>query len=336
MQRNGKLPSALVRACMGLALSLAASAVAAEAVEAEDLVSTDAVAADVQLAGKLGHYIECINRHSNWTLGSRTRYFDWLKSPQKGPTGREAVIYGLYPLYELGDCRAGIDAAAQLSPAAPAIEQAASEWINALTALNPVVAEANLYYELENYRDDKMAKGKALHPQLLAAFARFEAANDTLYAQVVATQDGLAARRLARLAEDPQRRAEYLIANLIETAKAMLASADGAGSKGFDREALAAAVGAYEQAYLALDSYRQANPQDKRQALQPYLLFHPALELLKSAKSLARREREGFRFSAGERMFVEDGSGEMVEGHPAHLSLQYNRFIDAINTFGHR
>lgn len=44
-----------------------------------------------------------------------------------------------------------------------------------------------------------------------------------------------------------------------------------------------------------------------------------------------RREREGFPFSTGERMLIEGGSGEMVEGHPAHLLETYNDFNAAAN-----
>jgi hypothetical protein len=144
---------------------------------------------DMKLAQKISAYIDCINRHSNWTLGSRERYLDWVKDAKRGPTGREPVIYGLYPLFDASSCREGIEKAARLPPAAPEIEQSAAAWIETFANLDTIVTEANTYYELENYKDDRMAKGKSMHPQLMDAFARFDGANDALYGKVVTTQD---------------------------------------------------------------------------------------------------------------------------------------------------
>ncbi|MEZ5463569.1 YiiG family protein [Dokdonella sp.] len=286
--------------------------------------------ADRLLAQKISAYIDCINRHSNWTMGSRERYLDWIKDAKRGPTGREPVIYGLYPLYDISDCRAGIEKAANLPPAYPEIEQSAAAWVEAFVTLDSLVAEANRYYELENYKDDKMAKGKSMHPQLMEAFERFDAANNALYGQVVTTQDGLAERRLQRLAGDPALEREYLFALLNDRAKQIVRLMDSVGTKSFDRDGFATAVSEYEKAYFEADAYSTQQSGQSKEAFDSIMMMM-ALEYLKSAKSLMRSERGGFRFSAGERMFIEDGSGEMVEGHPKHLVDRYNRFIDASN-----
>jgi hypothetical protein len=290
---------------------------------------------DTRLAQKISAYIDCINRHSNWTLGSRERYLDWVKDAKRGPTGRERVIYGLYPLYDASDCREGIEKAASLLPPAPEIEQAAAAWIKAFAALNTIVTEANSYYELENYKDDKMAKGKSMHPQLMEAFARFDEANDALYGKVVTTQDGLAERRLQRLAADPARKAEFLFATLNDRAKRVVRLMKAAGTKSFDRDGYAAAVSDFEKTYFEADAYGKDKSDRSQDAFDSIMMMN-ALDFLKSAKSLMRREREGFRFSAGERMFIDDGSGEMVEGHPKHLIDRYNKFIEAANRSSRR
>lgn len=291
---------------------------------------------DALMANKIDAYIDCINFHSNWTQGSQARYFDWLKSPEKGPTGREQVIYGLYPLRDSTDCGKKINEAASLPPPAPQLEQAATAWIEALQALNVVVTEANTYYELENYKDDRMLKGKQLHPQLLAAFAHFNAANDAFYGQVVMTQNALSARHLARLKADPERHVDYLIAYLIDRAKLVADRIDGIGQKNFDREAFTQAVTDYEKAYFELDGYRQQHPEDQRQALKPYLFLDSALELLKSAKSVMRRERDGFKFDSGEKMLIEASAGQMVDGHPKQMIDKYNSFISSANSYANR
>jgi hypothetical protein len=286
--------------------------------------------ADAALATKLGAYVACINRHGNWTLGSRTRYLDWVKDAKRGPSGREPVVYGLYPLYDVSDCREGIAKAAQRSPSAPAIEQAATAWVDAFTALNVLVAEANTYYELENYKDDRMKHGKAMHAPLLEAFARFNAANDALYNQVVVEQDALAERSLQRLADDPAHRAEYLDATMNDRAKRVVRLTRTVGTESFNRDGYATAVSDYEKAYLDVETYGKQHASAAQGAFDAIIMMS-AMDLLKAAKAVMRRERDGFRFSSGERMFIDDGSGEMVEGHPKHLLEKYNRFIEASN-----
>jgi hypothetical protein len=313
---------------------LAASAffpVSALAVE----VSEDSIGDDIVLAQKIAAYIECINRHSNWTLGSRERYLDWVKDAKRGPSGREQVIYGLYPLYDVASCRDGIAKAASLPPPAPEVEQSAAAWVDAFSALNTIVTEANTYYELENYKDDKMAKGKAMHPQLMEAFARFHEANDALYGKVVASQDALAERRLQRLASDPARKAEFLFESLNDRAKRVVRLMKPTGTKGFDRDGYAAAVSEFEKTYFDADAYGKESTAKAQSAFDSILMMR-ALDFLKSAKSLMRRERDGFRFETGERMLIEGGAGEMVEGHPKHLIDRYNQFVEASNRSSRR
>ncbi|MGA9334701.1 MAG: DUF3829 domain-containing protein [Rudaea sp.] len=292
--------------------------------------------ADAALAKKIGYYIDCINDHSNDVFKTRAMYFSWMKDPKHGPTGRERFVYGLYTLDDSKDCRAGIARAASLLPAEPKVEHSAAKWIAALDELEPVAAEAHSYYDLKDYKDDDMRKGKALHPQLMKAFARFEAANDDLYAQVVAVRDGLDQRRLQRLAADPTRHATYLLAVLSDEAKRISRLTDRVGSKNFDQQAYSTTVQAYEKAYFAVDTYRKQHPDDKRQAFGGLLVMGPAMDLLKSAKALGRRARDGFRYGAGDRMFIEAGNGELVEGHPKQVIDKYNTFISAMNTWGQR
>lgn len=49
-----------------------------------------------QLIEKLNAYVGCINRLSERSYQSRSRYFSWAK--QSGPTGKEPIIYGTYTI----------------------------------------------------------------------------------------------------------------------------------------------------------------------------------------------------------------------------------------------
>jgi hypothetical protein len=305
-------------------LALAAFAVMSSGAHADD--------ADARMAEKLAGYISCINEHSNWVLQSRDRYFSWLKSPQNGPTGREDIVYGLYELRDPAACGKQIAHAAALPPRDADLEQAASRYLDALRAASLVVAEANTYYELENWKDDGMRQGKAMHPRLLAAFEAFSAANDRLYDAVLTLKDAAAERHLAHLAADPARRAEYLAERLLFDARRMLDRADRIGEKDFDRDAFGAAVQRYEQAWTEYAAFRKAHPDHALDLIRSSTVSSAAFELLKVAKTTQRREREGFRFDEGERMLIEANAPQMVDGHPAKLVEQYNSLITWSNS----
>lgn len=298
------------------------------------LIAAESRADDIdrQMETKLAGYVSCINEHSNWVLQSRERYFSWLESAQKGPTGREDIVYGLYELRDPATCARQIAAAAALPPDDAELEQAASGYLDALQAASGVVAEAHTYYELENWKDDGMRRGQAMHPQLVAAFAAFAGANDRLYTAVIALKDAAAERQLAQLAADPARRAEYLAERLLFDAKRMLDRADGIGEKDFDRDAFGASVQRYEQAWTGYAAFRKAHPDHALDLIRSSTVSSAAFELLKGAKTTQRREREGFRFDEGERMLIEANAPQMVDGHPAKLVDQYNTLITWSNS----
>ena len=121
-----------------------------------------------QLTQKLNAYVGCINRLSARAFQSRARYFSWVG--RHGPTGRERIVYGTYTIYDTADCRKKISQANFMEPRDAALEAAASAYGDAVGALEPLLKEADDYYTQENYKDDRMAKGRALHPRLVAAW----------------------------------------------------------------------------------------------------------------------------------------------------------------------
>lgn len=286
---------------------------------------------DVALGAKLSGYIDCINGHSNAVLDSRDRYYSWLKSPKAGPTGREAVVYGVYALQDPSACVARIDRAEALEPELPDLEQAARAWVQALVAARLVVAEANDYYELENYRDDAMRAGKALHPRLVQAYGAFGSANTRFYDAVASVKEAMDQRLLQRLAEDPQQRPAFLVEQAGDRARRMLRSAQPSSQEDFQTDAFAAAVAEYERAWRELDAWNDAHPAEGLDSVHVSLYLDAGFELLKAAKALLRRARGEFRFDTGERMLIDAHAAQMVEGHPDHLLDAYNGFVDAGN-----
>ena len=66
-------------------------------------VADAARAQSPSLTEKLNAYVGCINRLSERSYESRTRYFSWVG--KNGPTGKERIIYGTYTIYDTSDCK---------------------------------------------------------------------------------------------------------------------------------------------------------------------------------------------------------------------------------------
>ena len=139
-----------------------------------------------------------------------------------GPTGRERIIYGTYTIYDTTDCRRAIEKANTLEPSDPALESATAAYGAAVGQLEFLLKEADDYYKQENYKDDRMAKGKALHPRLVAAWDAFARADKALRGGVDAINDRRAVERLAEIEQSEGKNARYHVQALMIHAKRVM------------------------------------------------------------------------------------------------------------------
>jgi len=156
---------------------------------------------------KLNAYVGCINRLSSRSYDSRSRYFSW--AAKSGPTGKERIIYGTYTIYDTSDCVKNVEKANGLEPHDAALEAAATAYAKAVARLEPLLKEADDYYTQADYKDDKMAKGRALHPLLVTAWDAFESADKTLRSGVEAINDKRALEKLAEIEQKEGKQARY-------------------------------------------------------------------------------------------------------------------------------
>jgi len=86
------------------------------------------------LTQKTNLYIkECVNRYSNSVMDSYRRYASWLKDIERGPTGKEGIVYGLYDINSDGqDCLDAIKKAKGINPGLPEAEASADKYAGAL------------------------------------------------------------------------------------------------------------------------------------------------------------------------------------------------------------
>jgi hypothetical protein len=272
---------------------------------------------------KLNAYVGCINRLSARAFDSRARYFSWVG--KNGPTGKERIIYGTYTIYDTSDCRKNVEKANGLEPRDAALEAAASAYAEAVTKLEPLLKEADDYYTQQNYKDDKMAKGKALHPRLVAAWDAFANADKALRSGVEAINDRRAAERLAEIERSDGRKARYHVEALMIQAKRVLRAQD---TEKPDVAQMTQALNDYESIVKATEQISGADGGAKIGSI----FISNAKSFLTTAKQLMRRIRDKVPYSTGDKMMLNAGSGWMVEGSPARLLRDYNQLIDSYNS----
>jgi hypothetical protein len=271
------------------------------------------------LTEKLNAYVGCINRLSARSYDSRVRYFSWAS--KNGPTGKERIIYGVYTIYDTTDCKKNVEKANALEPRDAELEAAASAYAEAVSKLEPLLQEAEDYYKQEDYKDDRMAKGRALHPRLIAAWDAFANADKALRTGVDTINDKRSLERVAAIEAAEGRKARYHVEMLMIQAKRVARASDQAKP---DVATITAALAEYEATVKALDQLGSEAKIDS-------FFISGAKSYLTSAKQFMRRTRDKVPLSQGDRMMISAGGGEMIEGTPQRLLRDYNSLIEAYN-----
>jgi hypothetical protein len=275
---------------------------------------------------KLNAYVGCINRLSERSYSSRSRYFSW--AAKAGPTGKERIIYGTYTIYDTSDCKKNVEKANLLEPRDAELEAAASAYVAAVTTLEPLLKETDDYYDQENYKDDKMAKGKALHPRLVAAWDAFESADKALRTGVDTINDKRALQRLADIEKTEGKKARYYVEATMISAKRVWRTEN---TDKPDVAAITQAIGDYEELVKAAEQFAAGGSDGKIGSM----FISNAKSFLTSAKQLMRRIRDKTPYSQGDRMMLSGaGSGWMVEGSSPRVLRDYNQLIEAYNRGG--
>ena len=297
-------------------------AVVLAAVLLAPLTASPAAAQTPPEVEKLNAYVGCINRLSERSYQSRERYFSW--AAKTGPTGKERIIYGTYTIYDTSDCRKAVEKANAIEPRDAALEAAASAYAAAVGKLEPLLKETDDYYTQENYKDDRMAKGKALHPRLVAAWDEFAAADRSLRNNVETINDRRALEKLAAIEQSEGKKTRYHVEAVMIQAKRVLRAENASPP---DLAAITAALNDYEAIVKAAEEISGAEGGAK---IGSFFLGN-AKSYLTTSKQLMRRLRDKTPYSQGDRMMMNSGGGWMIEGSPQRLMRDYNQLVDAYN-----
>lgn len=182
--------SALIAAAFAATLHISAAFAQAVQVQEADL--------DKWIA-KNNTYVKLLNE-SLRASDSWNRYLSWV-NVERGPTGKERIIYGLYSVSASSAREAIANArkAADSEPAAPALDAAAKELATAFETVFPIMNEAHDYYDRKDYMSDGASGAKRLHGQLMPTGRAFIAARDKMDRLQEQAKDQIDALELARI-----------------------------------------------------------------------------------------------------------------------------------------
>jgi hypothetical protein len=252
MGRIGKIGAAMLAAMLagaGLGAARADDAPPAAAAAEAELSATTA---------KFNAYVSFMNR-SLRAIESLDRYKSWVNM-KTGPTGRESIIYGLYDVYDTTREAAAATAALTQEPALPDLDAAMRDYIAANAALGPILNEASAYYERKDYKDDKMAGGKALHAKIVAAAEPFLAARARLEAVMKEEKAKVDLRRLAAIEQHEGRSANWQVANVMLRARHVIDALPSGRNPVVDVAVFDAAIADYAAAVKEMDAFGAGKP----------------------------------------------------------------------------
>lgn len=284
---------------------------------------------DDKLGEKLNGYISCINGVSKRVHDSAGRYYQWV-DPEKGLTGSERHIYGLYEVSNADDCKQAITKSNEAEPRMEDLEGAATAFSTALDGVVPLIADAHKYYDEENYKDDSFAKGKELHTKLVAGFKAFDEADLKLRDLVKEHNEALHVRELERIEKEEGRKLRFHTQNVMMEAKHLLAAAD-APFEELDSEAYSAVLTKFESAVDECETYSKGHKKETDSVMMYSMFIDAAQDLKKQGKALMRRKRDNQPWTQKELKDL-GPFPHTVEGHPVNINDKFNDLVSRSNS----
>lgn len=286
-----------------------------------------ALSPDAALGRKLQPYIACINSGADRVFDSQRRYLSWVDKT-KGPTCKERHKYAPYKLYSVLSCTKYMTRANVTAPRLPTLEKAANDFSRAMLQLKPLLDEAYTYYQTRGYKADGCAKGKALHPKLMAGWELATAANATLRSRLAFHNGALQARRLAGIEKTyGKNHPRYFHRKVIAVAKDVFAAVKvvARARKGASLTDVTTKLADYKAIVTKMD----AAPTTGATLFSSYK--SAAKSLLDAFDEFVQRKTSGKRFNRTERRWIAGSSGWMVKGSASRVLRRYNELVNAFN-----
>ncbi len=282
---------------------------------------------EAQLSTKLGAYVDCFNAADGSVRESADRYVSWIDDLDAGPTGKELKVKRLTQMSpaDLDTCTKAVTQASTAKPALPALDAAATQYLADLTTLSPLVAQAYVYYDHEDYKDDRFAKAKKMHQPLMMAFGRFILSSDTFGAELSKENDALSAAQIVEIEKNEGRHSAFYHLALIRQAKMLTGQLS---PESFDVVEVSKAIDAFS---ALLDESVKATAGEPDLSINWSSFQSQAETFLKECKDRMRRVRDHVPYSEIDQMRLNGSWPSGVEGSPMRLVKSYNDLVDQGN-----
>jgi len=300
----------------------------------QDAAADPAATADDKLGDKLEEYLKgCLNNYVRTEFrDSADNYFQEVDE-KKGPTLAHTPYLRKVEPKQVDECQQAAAKGKAMEPALPELDSAVAAFAAAIKAGTPLLNEAQTYYDQKDYKDDKMAKAQAMHPQLVTLFKNVNSASHAM-SEAFAKQKGpLDVRELERLkAKGPK--VAFLTKRSIMDSDVFASLTNVKSVKEFfalPAPELQAKVDVLAQDYSELKALVDAKGKDLEGTSNVDSYTGDLETYLKTAKEVTRRVRDKTKFTDSELERLGTNGGWMTDGSPDKLNRDHESLISSYN-----
>lgn len=277
---------------------------------------------------KIQLYVTCFNKVNANGQEAIARYTGWVKNMKTGPTGRETSVGSVRTILQsdVKSCNETLPTAKAMEPALAQLDGQADAYLKAVTELAESLQKAYSYYDQKDYKDDKFAKAKAMHPELAARMAAFERASNKLSQTLDEENARVQDLRLARMEKEDGRKMPYLQLAIMQKARIL---ADTLQKESFSADVAAQQIQALDSLLQETATYTSQNHSDVPRMWSP--VQRAGEEYLKVSKERMRRIRDKTPYSSSDKVMADAGAHELIRGSSAQVIRAYNSLVSYSN-----
>ena len=231
-------------------------------------------AEDLASKRKLQLFIHCMNGTThNLSLMVRP-YHELFAKVSKDPAGASSENVFFWKQYqysgalfgdgaEAKECATGLEASSKLPPADGALDDLAAAFAADLRKLDALAPKVEAYYDDHDYRDDKMAQGRAMNAEYDPLLQRLMAETHTMFVEVGKRNIVLEQHRVDAIeAHDGRHLRWEANAFMLQARSTLRALTAMVASKAVTKDAVLAQITPLEQRYDEAKAYAAAHPEE--------------------------------------------------------------------------
>jgi hypothetical protein len=223
-------------------------------------------------------------------------------------------------------CIAGLNKAAAQKPSDPLLDRLGRDYAATLETMIPVMNDIDNYYAQKNYRDDKMAKGRALNAKIEPLLTHLADLSKQLRKEVRLRQDRIADTQLAKIEQSEGKGFAWQTENvMLQAQRTFFRISSSFENNRLDTKAVTDAETQMQKAFDSALAYGAANPDVKTKlGNQPmwFCLKANAQGYLQAIKTLRRNAAESKRHLSEDGKNLEEAYNRLVEDYNLRVGYQ--------------